>query len=176
MTFPKYRDNSKITPFTMLCPGISQNTEHHQLTLYKGHVWRQKSYHELCNNNVLHILVDPDRLYYGDKIAKRFEFIVPPTPGNGFRLGFYPYIPWDSEILQSFAEMTDITSISFHPFSDQENIENMIDYEDFKYQIHIGRYFCFVGHQYMCLPPHSYYSNYIWTKESFKIQIKFFSF
>ena len=53
VTVPQYRDNSLIIPFSMMCPGISQNIKHHNLTAYNGRVWREKSYLELCNQNTL---------------------------------------------------------------------------------------------------------------------------
>ena len=58
VTVPRYRDrdNHLTITFSMLCPGISQNTKHHHLTLYKGQVLSGKSYPELCNDNVLNTM------------------------------------------------------------------------------------------------------------------------
>ena len=62
VTMPRYRENRLIRPFSMLCPGISQNTKHHHLTLYKGQVWRSKSYLNLCDDNILKIAYHRFRL------------------------------------------------------------------------------------------------------------------
>ena len=118
----KYTENSAIIPFSMFCPGISQNTKHHHLTLYRGQVWEKKSYIELCNNNVLNIAFDPSSLFggtmaalfdsslgSGDVMEQNGELYVPPIPrwhNNKLFNLFDPMIPWDSEILQSFTKGT----------------------------------------------------------------------
>ena len=160
---PRYRENPLITPFSMLCPGISQNTKHHHLTLYKGQIWREESYLELCNHNVLNIV-------YGlpnDIIEENGELYVPPVPGHGF-ISDSTQIPWDSEILQSFAELTNITNITFHSFDTYED-----SVEDVTYQILVGSWVCYdLYHTEQCVPPYRYFPWYIWTKEGLKIQIK----
>ena len=166
---PRYRENPLITPFSMLCPGISQNTKHHHLTLYKGQVWSEKSYLELCDQNVLNIAHTHNHtepLHPGDMIFGS-HFSVPPVPGYGFKLDD-TQIPWDSEILQSFAELTHITNITLHSFDTHED-----SLEDVTYQISVGSWVC-SGAYYkeQCFPPYRYYPNYIWTKEGLKIQIK----
>ena len=153
----------------MLCPGISQNTKHHQLTLYKGQVWGEKSYLELCNHNILNIMYSQSANWDSDSfpIEQNGELYVPPVPGLGF---FYDnsQIPWDSEMLQSFAELTNITNMTFHSF---ENYEDSL--EDVTYQIKVGSWRCSVYyHNELCVPPYRYYPLYIWTKEGLKIQIK----
>ena len=163
---PRYRENPLITPFSMLCPGISQNTKHHQLTLYKGQVWREKSYLELCNHNVLNIVYEPTFLMPNDIMEENGELYVPPVPGHGF-IKEETQIPWDSEILQSFAELTHITAITFHffdPYTD--SVKNVI------YQIQVGFWVCRTYHYEQCVPPYRYYPRYIWTKEGLKIKIK----
>ena len=110
MTLARYRENPLIVKFSLLCPGISQNTKHHQLTLYKGQVWREKSYLDLCNHNVLNIIYDWS--VSGWPIEQNGDLYVPPVPGYGFIYDF-SQIPWDSEMLQSFAELTNITNITY---------------------------------------------------------------
>ena len=167
VTVPRNRENPLIIPFSMLCPGISQNTKLHHLTLYKGQVWGKKSYLELCNHNVLDILFDPTYVWPGDIMEQNGSLYVPPVPGSGFIQD--GSIPWDSEILQSFAEQTHITNIMFHPYT--MNPENV------RYELIVGPLKC-VGtyHFLQCVPPSGYNPKYIWTKEGFKIQIQLFRF
>ena len=141
----------------MLCPGISQNSKHHHLTLYKGQVWREKPYLELCDHNVLNIVDTLGSLQKnGDKLY------VPLLPSWSFRED-NTQIPLDSEILQSFTEMTKISSIGMKKYLYED-----YDYEDVTNQIVVGRYECATYHHYQCVPPHNYYPQYIWTKEGLK--------
>lgn len=172
---PRYRENPLIVKFSMLCPGISQNTKHHQLTLYKGQVWREKSYLDLCDHNVLNINygwsanIDRDRW----PIEQNGELYVPPVPGYGF-ISDRSQIPWDSEMLQSFAELTNITNITFHRYYQYRDSR-----KDVRFQLWVGSFVCEPYHYEQCVP-HKYYPWYIWTKEGLKIQIKkirfFFTF
>ena len=166
MTVPRYRENPLIVKFSLLCPGISQNTKHHQLTLYKGQVWREKSYLELCNHNVLNIVYSWSANYDSDinPIEQKGELYVPPVPGYGF-ISDSTQIPWDSEILQSFAELTNITNMTFHYYDTYEDSR-----EDVTYQISVGSWVCSPYHYEQCVPPYIYYPWYIWTKEGLKIQ------
>ena len=166
VTVPRYRENPLIKPFSLLCPGISKNSKHHQLTLYKGQVWREKSYLELCNHNVLNIVYETDMP--NDIMEENGELYVPPVPGLGFIID-RSQIPWDSEIIQSFAELTNITNMTFHSF---ENYDDSL--EDVTYQIKVGSYVSvnLDGNHEQCVPPYTYYPYYIWTKEGLKIQIK----
>ena len=160
---PRYRENPLIIPFSMLCPGISQNTKHHHLTLYKGQVWGEKSYLELCNHNVLNVAYDRSAIYHDDILEQNGELFVTPVPGWGF-INDAAQIPWDSEILQSFAELTNITNI-------------LNKYVDIDVMLYVGSWNCYgVEHYQQCVPPYRYYPWYIWTKEGLKIQIKVFRF
>ena len=166
---PIYRESPLIIKFSMLCPGISQNTKHHHLTLYKGQVWEEKPYPELCNHNVLDILYGWTANYniYKWPIEQNGELYVPPVPGLGFIID-RSQIPWDSEMLQSFAELTNITNMAFHSFDTYEDSR-----EDVTYQIRVGSYKCSdLFHYEQCVPPKRYYPWYIWTKGGLKIQIK----
>ena len=168
----KYRENPLITPFSMLCPGISQNTQHHHLTLYKGQVWGEKSYLELCNHNVLNIVYDWSANANSAKypIEQNGKLYVPTVPGRRF-LNDATNIPWDSEILQSFSELTNITNITFHSYDIYE--DSLVGVT---WQLEVGNYICvdLDGNHEQCVSPHSYIPWYIWTKEGFKIQIKIF--
>ena len=104
-----------------------------------------------------------------DIMEKNGELSVPPVPGRRFREG-RTQIPWDSEILQSFTELTNIT-IFFRSFDPYKH-----SLEDFTYQLLVGGNLkCGnQGHHEQCVPRHSYHPWYIWTKEGFKIQINKF--
>ena len=166
MTVPRFIESHLTVDFTMMCAGISQNSKHHQLTLYRGQVWREKSYTELCNHNLLDIVFDSRFTKYGDIIESwNRELYVPPVPGRGF-LWDQSQIPWDSEILQSFADFTNITGMTFHfQFSDEDSWE-------VTYQIKIGFECISRNHHDHCAPPHRYNPWYIWTKEGLKLNKK----
>ena len=200
MTVPRYRKNSLITPFSMLCPGISQNSDSHQLTLYKGDVLGGKSYSELCDNNILNIVYDPDTINFfevyddvgewdgimgrgavnRDKMEQNGELYVPPVPGkaftdvrsNGLLINDrYTQLPWESEILQSFAGLTKVTYITLQKWDSQRDQS----LEGVEYQIKVGNWRCTdkTAHHEQCASLKQYNAWYIWTKESFKIQILF---
>ena len=166
---PRYRENRLITPFSMLCAGISQNTRLHHLTVAKGHV-RGKSYHKICDNNILNIVYEPIALYPEDKIEENGELYVPSTPGRIFT-NDRETLAWDSEILQSFAELTHITNITFHSYDPYED-----SLDDVTWQVKVGSTVCLnsVAHHVHCVSPYCYYPWYIWTKEGCKIQLKHF--
>ena len=160
VTVPRYRENPLIKPFSMLCPGISQNTKHHQLTLYKGQIWRGKSYLELCNHNVLTVAYDPVALNPGDIMEQNGELYVPSSLQVGF-IRDDTQIPWDSEILQSFAELSNIIKIIFHKAKESKFGEYQL------YASSAGRLSSvYIMQQ---VPPTRYFSRNIWTKEGFKI-------
>ena len=64
------------------------------------------------------------------------ELSVPPVPGRGFREG-RTQIAWDSEILQSFTELTNITNINLHSYDKYEealkDVTYQIEIEDRRY-------------------------------------------
>ena len=159
---PIYRENPLIIKFSMLCPGISQNTKLHHLTLYKGQVWEEKPYLELCNHNVLNIVYDGTANYDTEwPLEQNGELHVPPVPSiEGFIVGD-TMVAWDSEILESFAQLTDMTNITFHYIK-----------EDVTSQIQVGSFGCGTRYSVMvqCAPPTRYTPWYIWTKEGFKIK------
>ena len=156
----------------MLCPGLSQNTKHHQLTLYKGQVrrvWREKSYLDLCNQNVLNIVHDPRYVYNGDIIEKNGELYVPPVPGRGF-LWDHSQASWDSEILQSFTDLTKTTSITFFLISQKDSLKGV------RYQIIVTGFQCILqNHHDQCVPPTRYKPKFIWTKEGLKTNENYLS-
>ena len=97
------------------------------------------------------------------------EPYIPPLPGKGFSESYWTKIPYDSEILQSFVELTNIAraSITFHSFDSYEDDLNKV-----AHHIQVGKFKCFLNHHEQCVPPNYYTPWYIWTKEGFEIQIK----
>ena len=55
-----------VIDFTMSCPGISQNTNIHQLSSYQDAIIG-KPYQEICNNNSVKIAYWPWAIYRADK-------------------------------------------------------------------------------------------------------------
>ena len=175
---PRYRENPLIIPFSMLCPGISQNTKLHNLTLYSGQGSREKSYPELCDNNILNIVYDTFYDIKYDMVdMDNGELKIPPSPGYGFRLG-YTSIPHNGEIFQSFLELCQITHFTFQ-YSMTAGERYLYEDPDYQ-QLLVGPFQCndFVmnkrinshfGHSINCLPPHSHTAWYLFTKEDFKI-------
>ena len=91
------------------------------------------------------------------------KLFVPPLPGDGF-INDQTRIPYDSEILQSFSELTHITHITFHP-----TMSHVLDYVT--YQIDVSPLTCENdNHHVQCVVPYRYIPWYIWTKEGFKIK------
>ena len=144
----------------MFCPGISQNSKLHHLTLHKGQVLTEKSYLELCDHNVLNVI--SLQINLGLPPEKNGKLIVPPVPS----LGFFrddSMIPWDTEILHSFAEITKTTNITFYSW------DNYMP--GLTYQINVGPYECVNGYEdeERCAPPNRHKPWYIWSKEGFLI-------
>ena len=158
---PRYRENTPFMEVRMLCPGISQNTKLHHLTVYKGQIWREKPYPELCNHNgpvIIRYTPTANRRDY--PLEQNGELYVPPVPSILF-INNGDMVAWDSEILQSFAQLTDITNINFYPW--KKRVEN---------QISVGSLECESRFSRQCAPPTRYYPWYFWTKAGFKIKVK----
>ena len=148
---------------TMFCPGISQNSKLHHLTLNKGQVLTEKSYFELCDHNVFNVFyLSPDRINWGLPPEKNGKLIVPPVPGQGFIIDD-SMIPWDTEILHSFAEITKTTNITF--YSRYDIMPGLT------FQINVGTYEFGIGYdnEESRAPPNRHTPWYIWTKEGFLI-------
>ena len=95
------------------------------------------------------------------------ELYVPPTPGWLFR-DDRAILAWESEMLQSFVELTHITNITFHDLnSNKESLDEVT------WQVFVGSLTCLNELEYhiQCVSPKAYYPLYIWTKEGGKIQI-----
>ena len=97
------------------------------------------------------------------------ELYQPPVPTWGF-IQDETQIPLDSEILQSFAELTKTTRITFYTLLIEEGFEGSVSLIDssFQYQLVVGDNECDSFHPEQCAPPHNYVCQYIWTKEGLK--------
>ena len=76
-------------------------------------------------------------------------------------------VPWDSTIIQTFAEMTNTTDLTVDYWS---HLRGPVDQEEF--QVVVGVYKCMTyARNWLldCLPFLSYRPKYIWTKESLQI-------
>ena len=80
---------------------------------------------------MLNVAYDPiNNLFYEDLVDQNGELYVPPLPGYGFVEDLtLTQVPYDSEILQSFAELTHIKHIKFNSFDFDKEL-----YESGKYE------------------------------------------
>ena len=133
----------------MLCPGISQNTKHHHLTLYKGQVWEGKPFLGLCNHNELNILIWEGANYYEEPL-RNGTLYVPTDHGdyNGFKLD-KTQISYDTEILQSFFELTNTTNYTIKPWG--EGADGFMT-DGKKTQLCVSYWFCYAEHRTLCPP------------------------
>ena len=157
---PRYQGNPLITEFSMLCPGISQNSKHHHLTSYKGHVWRENSYLEICNHNILNITHDVSSNFQSSYMNNG-QLILPPSHiwywyghfEDRFLNGVY-----DMEILDSFSQVTHSTFIIWQTVSslDLDGLDwNELPNSEI-YHLAIGGLVCVSRIANQCVPPHSY--------------------
>ena len=177
MTVPRYRENPFIIKSRLLCPGISQNTKHHHLTLYNGQVPKEKPFLEFCNQNFITFMVIPDETmedeWWWDEIRNTNKlYEIPDIENPGWRTFHQgrPAIAFDIEILESLARLTNITTIANITTAANTDILK----SDQQFLISVGPYACNVeniAHNEMCHPPYKHFPFYIWTKEGFKIQI-----
>ena len=142
--------------------------KYHHLTLYRGQVWGSKTYHDLCNNNVLYVLSESNDVGLRsqnniEKIEENGQLYVSPVPGWGF-IHKASMIPWHSEILQSFAELTN---------SAQNMLFTTTTTDRTQVSIKVGQLIKYLNdldyHDLQSLPPNNYFREYIWTKEGFKL-------
>ena len=162
-SFSKERLPTTLIDFTMLCPGMSQITKNHKLQSYRD-VIIGKPYYEICNHNALKIIYNPWAIYTADKLEwKNDKMDEPNTP--------YPdllersQISFDSEILQTFVEASNISHVDIEQYDyyDSEKLEQA----DFHLQI--GAYACMEERDRSeCLMPLAIYAWTIFTKEGFK--------
>ena len=166
VTVPRYRDNPLGIPFSMFCAGISQNSQLHHLTLYKGQVVTENSYPELCDDNFINIAYDTWYDQNDDMVPlDDGTLYIPPSPGEGFKKD-KTNIAHNGEIFQSFLDLCRITQYTF-----KHNPNSFLNGES---QLLVGPFQCndfqeHHGHFIKCLPPHSHAAWYLFTKEGFKI-------
>ena len=111
---PKYKKYSSkgsepttLINFNMVCYGISQNTQKHQLQSYRDAIIG-KPYYELCDNLASKLIYEPYGLYRFDQMVfKNGKMHVPYSPVPRYLK--LTQISLDSEIVQSFMELSNIT-------------------------------------------------------------------
>ena len=111
--------------FNMVCYGISQNTQKHQLQSYRDAIIG-KPYYELCDNLASKLIYEPYALYRFDRIVfKNGKMDIPDTPVPRYLK--LTRMSLDAELVQTFIEHVDITKLNiqresvnrnkFHKFS-----------------------------------------------------------
>ena len=107
---------------------------------------------------MIDIVYDESDELIDEYMQQNGELFVPPSPSSGF-LYDKTSIPFKSEILQSFSEMTHITLITFHPYY-QPHTTYLVDYVT--YQIDATALMCENdNHHVQCVVPNNYSPWYI---------------
>ena len=113
---PKYKKYSSkgnepttLISFNMVCHGLSQNTQVHQLNSYRD-VIMGKPYYEICDNIAVKLIFEPWSLYRLDQMVfENGQMDVPDTP-----VPLYLSLnqkSLDSEMVQTFVENSYITHV-----------------------------------------------------------------
>ena len=116
VTVPRYKKYSTngiepttLITFNMVCHGLSQNTQNHQLNSYRD-VIMGKPYNEICDNLAVKMIFEPYAVYGKDRIVfKNGKMDVPysPVPRNLL----LNQISLDSEMVQTLVENCNITQV-----------------------------------------------------------------
>ena len=110
--------------------------------------------------------MDFDANYYTEPLRNGTLYI--PTYKNGFATD-KSQIPYDTEILQSFFELTNTTNYTIKTWG--EGVDGFMK-DGKKTQLCVAPWECFPFLSAYCPPAIRYQAFYIWTKEGFDIQIK----
>ena len=113
---PKYKKYSSkgsepttLINFNMVCYGLSQNTQKHQLYSYRDAIMG-KPYNELCDNIASKLIYEPYAIYRFDRIVfKNGRMDIPNTPVPRYLK--LTRMCLDSELVQTFIEHVDITKL-----------------------------------------------------------------
>ena len=138
VTVPRYKkySTSGIEPttlitFNMVCHGLSQNTQTHQLNSYRD-VIMGKPYNEICDNILVKMIFEPFAVYSRDRLVfKNGKMDVPYSPVPAYLST--NMISLDSEMVQTLVEHSKITqvdiqrkvSIFFFEFSNNFAFKNI---------------------------------------------------
>ena len=124
-----------------------------------------KPYYEICNHNALKIIYEPWAVYTSEKLEwKNGKMDVPYAPNTNTL--DRTMISFDSEILQTFVEASNISHVDIEQYSFYDD-SGKLEQADFHLQI--GSYACSkIGDRSECLMPQGDYTWTIFTKEGFK--------
>ena len=113
---PRYKMSSSnggqtknLITFNMVCYGLSQNTQNHQLISYSDAILG-KSYNEICGNLAVKMIYEPYSVYVNDKMVwKDGKMDMPYTPVRSWLV--LNQMVLDSEMIQTLVEDCNITQV-----------------------------------------------------------------
>ena len=116
VTVPRYKMSSSnggqtknLITFNMVCYGLSQNTQNHQLISYSDAILG-KSYNEICGNLAVKMIYEPYSVYVNDKMVwKDGKMDMPYTPVRSWLV--LNQMVLDSEMIQTLVEDCNITQV-----------------------------------------------------------------
>ena len=116
VTVPRYKMSSSnggqtknLITFNMVCYGLSQNTQNHQLISYSDAILG-KPYNEICGNLAVKIIYEPYSVYVNDKMVwKDGKMDMPYTPVRSWLV--LNQMVLDSEMIQTLVEDCNITQV-----------------------------------------------------------------
>ena len=116
VTVPRYKMSSSnggqtknLITFNMVCYGLSQNTQNHQLISYSDAILG-KSYNEICGNLAVKMIYEPYSLYKNDKMVwKDGKMDLPYTPIRKWLV--LNQMVLDGEMIQTLVENCNITQV-----------------------------------------------------------------
>ena len=105
----KGNEPTTLIAFNMVCHGLSQNANNHQLNSYRD-VIVGKPYSEVCDNIVVKMIYEPYAIYRRDRLKfKNGRMDVPDTPISMYlnlkKISLY------SEMVQTFVEHNHISHV-----------------------------------------------------------------
>ena len=116
VTVPRYKMSSSnggqtknLITFNMVCYGLSQNNQNHQLISYSDNILG-KSYNEICGNLAVKMIYEPYSVYVNDKMVwKDGKMDMPYTPVRNWLV--LNQMVLDSEMIQTLVEDCNITQV-----------------------------------------------------------------
>ena len=113
---PRYKMSSSnggqtknLITFNMVCYGLSQNNQNHQLISYSDAILG-KSYNEICGNLAVKMIYEPYSVYVNDKMVwKDGKMDMPYTPVRSWLV--LNQMVLDSEMIQTLVEDCNITQV-----------------------------------------------------------------
>ena len=116
VTVPRHKMSSSnggqtknLITFNMVCYGLSQNNQNHQLISYSDAILG-KSYNEICGNLAVKMIYEPYSLYKNDKMVwKDGKMDLPYTPIRKWLV--LNQMVLDGEMIQTLVENCNITQV-----------------------------------------------------------------